>query len=40
VQDPNPRFRYLTSERATAFVSPKLADVTGEAVVGMTSTWI
>jgi len=40
VQDPAPRLRYLTSPEATAFVSPKLADPTGEVVVGMTSTWI
>ena len=34
-----PPFRVQTSEGATAFVSPKLADLDGSKVLGMTSTW-
>ena len=39
-EDPAPRFRYQTSDAATAFVAPKLADLDGEAVVSMTGHWI
>lgn len=40
VRDPAPRFRYLTSAAATGFVAPKLADLDGEAVLGITTTWV
>ena len=36
----NPAFRVQTSDKARAFVSIKLADLTGHAVQGQTSTWV
>jgi NAD(P)-dependent dehydrogenase (short-subunit alcohol dehydrogenase family) len=40
VRDPAPAFRWQSSDGARAFVGPKLADPTGERIVGMTSDWI
>jgi NAD(P)-dependent dehydrogenase (short-subunit alcohol dehydrogenase family) len=40
VRDPAPAFRWQSSDGARAFVEPKLADPTGERIVGMTSDWI
>ncbi len=40
VRDPRPAFRWLSSDAAAAFVAPKLADPTGEAVLGITGDWI
>jgi NAD(P)-dependent dehydrogenase (short-subunit alcohol dehydrogenase family) len=36
----NPAFRVQTSDTARSFVSVKLADLTGHAVQGLTSTWV
>jgi NAD(P)-dependent dehydrogenase (short-subunit alcohol dehydrogenase family) len=38
--DPSPHFRYQSSDGASEFVAPKLADLNGESVVTTTSTWI
>ena len=38
--DPNPKFRYQTSEAAKMLVGLKLTDMTGEAVQAFTSSWI
>ena len=38
--DPNPKFRYQTSEAARMLVGLKLTDMTGEAVQAFTSSWI
>ena len=38
--DPNPKFRYQTSEAARMLVGLKLTDMTGEAVQAFTRSWI
>jgi NAD(P)-dependent dehydrogenase (short-subunit alcohol dehydrogenase family) len=40
LQSDTPAFRIQTSAGARTFVSPKLADLDGSAVIGVTSTWV
>lgn len=37
---PDPPFRTQTSDTARTFVAPKLADLDGSAVVGLTTSWV
>jgi len=40
ISTPTPALRYQTSTWSTAFVATKLHDVTGDAVISMTSAWV
>jgi NAD(P)-dependent dehydrogenase (short-subunit alcohol dehydrogenase family) len=40
LNEPNPKFRYQTSEGSAAFVKTKLADTTGDIVQQLTGAWI
>jgi hypothetical protein len=40
LEDPNPRFRYQSSDGAADFVSTKLVDLTGEKVGKVMDSWL